>query len=184
MQQANLNERLKRWLEFTDEDLAANNRGELSKTQRGIIISHRQAHNRSKNMVLIVILVCIGIAYLVLQGARRNYEPRDFEAVQTGMIALFVFFIVLYAASWFWLRRIRTGEFMTVSGVVRTEIKEFYSYQFRRNFQLYELHVGSYKIQLPTEEQLRAFEAGATYRVHYLPAPLNLLLSAEALTTL
>lgn len=174
------NNRLKRVYDFTEDDLQANLRGDVTSRQREQIARKRERHNQKKNIVLLVILGALGIAMLVLNGARRNYEDEDFSVIQNGIWVLIIFFVVMWVVATVRARRAKPI-LSSAQGPARTKIHEIFTPQTRSTF-LYELNVGSYKFYVPTEEELSAFEDNISYRVHFVElTPQKIILSAEVL---
>jgi len=174
------NNRLRRVYDFTEEDLQANQRGEVTSRQRDQISRQRETHNLKKNIVLLVILGALGIALLVLNGARRNYEEQDFSAIQNAILVLAIFFVVMWVVATVRTRRAKPY-FSTAQGSARTVIHEIFTQQSRSTY-LYELSIGSYKFYVPNEEELRAFEDNIHYRVYFVEfTPQKIILSAEVL---
>lgn len=170
-------------LNFTDADLEANRKGQITERQRDKIASSRKAYLRKGDRTMVVVLagflLVVAVGWLLI--SRQDRPAEDISALGAWVLGIFAVFMGLWVVarvrargSWEWIS--------SVDGSARISIREYTPRQ-AMPFTLYDLHIGEHQFRLTGDSEMRGFDEGRTYRVYYAIAPVAVLLSAEPLET-
>jgi hypothetical protein len=157
---------------FEPADLAANRAGRLSARQTAVL---RAGHGAMRLSFAVFALVMLGSAALVAVMAGGERRPGTSQAVPAGT-ALAVALVVI-ALGWGLSRRYlaaAAGRRLDVArGRAEIVATDAASHDVR-------LRLGPTVLRFPSAAHLAPFQPGTEYRVYYLPGPMPLVLSAEA----
>ena len=174
-----LNDRLKRELGFSPEDLAANQQGVLSDHQHEFVRALWRSEVRRFQITYSVLWVIFMFLIIGIPAVQGRLQMQPALPLGAALVITAVFGVLLV------VRRTRAGDLKrevlrSAEGKASTDILE---YNARAGWVTdYELSVGEVVFLLKTEDQLLAFENGIRYRVYYIRfSPQHVILSAEAL---
>ncbi len=166
-----LNERLSSGLQFNAEDLAANQKRELTANQRSLLLKYRPS------------FVFIGVFASIFLWILAVFSLIGLLLVQDRLLPyLLLWLLFIFALSGTFmlvrLRNVLVGKVYGVDGHALTSIKQ------RRQTTHYGVRIGRQKFSLKSSEALAAFEDKVLYRVYYMGIPpFYIILSAEALVS-
>ncbi len=170
---------LRRGLGFSESDLLANQRGELTERQRELVRAKRRQYLRNgglTGLAMWLIFSVVIMAAVLAQGAK----PQDMAVLPFALAGLTALFGFAWLYSRFRGRHLIQERVSQTDGPAQTK-STLHRTRFG-SFTAYELRVGGKLFRLMTEQELSAFQSGVVYRIYYVQyAPLHLLLSADVL---
>ena len=171
--------RLQRVLDFSTDDLLANQQGSLTEHQRAIARAKYRQFVRNGLLGLLAFWL-VFVVIVILSVSAKGTQPQDKQALVYVLLAITVIFSLICLISVRQGRDLRAGRVASVEGQAKTQ---FVRYRTRYSSSTgYEVLIGRQKFRLNSEADLAAFENGARYRVYYIPyPPLHVPLSAEPL---
>lgn len=170
-------------LRFTDVDLAANRRGDLTDAQAKALDERVEMLNRQSKWLAVILGGMLFIGGLI---GVVNAPPQDASSIPSSLIGIGIMAVcamVLYGAGFVWTQRSLTHSPIRTYAGRATVINSYMDTRFGR--------VPVYKVVLrrawyarkaftfPDEASLRHFTQGDFYSVYYLPYPIPYVLSAE-----
>lgn len=164
---------------FSSADLSANRHGELTGAQRARLDAKHRDYFRKGNLT--ILFMWGGFSLLIVGSlVLQDVPPSDRAIVPYVLLGMSVFFGAMWLLGRFHARNLARQRFTFVEGQARTRTRVYHRYGGETY--TYELRIRRRKFNLLSQDELSAFEDGATYRVYYVPyAPLHIILSAEVL---
>jgi len=174
-----LNRTLRDTFHFSSRDLLANRAGGLSERQKARQSAAGTSLKVGIGFFVVVMLGSLGVFFFFTSASGANEGASSFDTMVSTGILIGVFALIL-VVSLFGSQKhlaaakekqIQKAEGEAGHGKIRADSANF------------EIKIGRTKIRLITEEQLEAFRVGERYRVHFLPGPMPVILSAEVIGT-
>jgi uncharacterized membrane protein len=157
--------RLGRAFVFTAEDLTANRRGELSDDQRAMRRNTGAARRRhGRRATVWVVLACAAAAVAVVLVGRAT------PGTGTGTIAVTLGIVAVFAVVLIFLARLNRRSADAIEAAVPLHVEGPLELDWAVLLEVWILIVGGVRFQAD-RLQYESVEQGASYSIHYLPAP-------------
>ena len=165
--------------DFTQEDLRANQMGQLSASQQENLQSYSNQFGCASVVALIFVVVSI-IAIFAYALSSGEFDMATFQEVLPIMVLVFggsfllvVFFILL---GFYRARDMRSGKLSTAEGEAHCWTKK------QRYFVEYHFKIGKTKFRATSQSQYDAIDPDLSYRVYYVKnPPAHIIFSIEPL---
>ena len=169
--------------DFTDADLEANERGQLTDSQRSAIEARRRQRGCGRRVAVVAVAGSLLFLWAVLAADGALSSGSAAPVVAAGLVTIVV--VVLVGASmvagWVRSRDLRSGRVSRVDGVVTTKTVAVRERQMKIGDQ-YRVELGGVRLLVGSRNQMDAFEPGVRYRVCYVAdPPTHHVLSARRL---
>jgi hypothetical protein len=177
-------------LEFTQDDLSANQQGDLSEVQKKRIandVDMLRQQGRRIVWIFVIFFAALAIAiaiYLYFNEGRDIYqllspELRIFFAGLAGIMIL-LFILVVFLQMWS-ARRLARASVSSITGKAHliTEIPTRQGMLRVHNVQIRPKFFFKKTFRFQSDQSLRHFQEGVRYRVYYLRYSIPLVLSIE-----
>lgn len=160
-------------LGFTDADLDANRAGQLSDSQRNVLL---RGWRRTRNILIVAILVLGLAATFILFFGQENQSP-VLTFIGMGLTVVNALLVGMGARSYMRTQRdLREGGVTALEGELRHTIQ--LNVRNRRS-RVYALDIAGERLIVP-RDTFNAFEERAAYRIYRTPST-QILLTAERL---
>jgi hypothetical protein len=166
---------LRRAFRFEAADLRANRAGRLSPRQAALLGAGRTAMRLALAVFAVVMLGTLGLIGFTTWPLSGGLGLGGGESTVGLAVVVAVVLIVIVAGALQALPHLRAA------GSRRISVATGRMAVVSAADDGYHVQIGSSRLRLASAEQLDAFAPGTEYRVHYLAAPVALVLSAEAL---
>lgn len=174
-----LNQTLRETFHFSSRDLLANRAGKLSERQKARQSAAGVSLKVGIAFFVVVMLGSLGIVFLFSSATGANEGASQFDTL-VGAGAVIGVTLLILVVSLFSSRKHLAA---TKEKQIQKAEGEASRGKMREDSANFEIKIGRTKIRLLTLGQLEAFQVGESYRVHFLPGPIPVILSAEVIGT-
>jgi hypothetical protein len=173
-----LNKTLRETFHFSSRDLLANRAGKLSERQKARQGAMGVSLKVGIGFFVVIMLGSLGIIFLTTYVSGANEGASRFDVIISMGILLGVFALILVISLFASQKHLAAKE----KHIQKAEGEAAHG-RIRADSANFEIKIGRTKIRLLTQGQLDSFRVGESYRVHFLPGPIPVILSAEVLGT-
>jgi len=174
-----LNRTLRDTFHFSSRDLLANRAGVLSERQKARQSAAGTSLKVGIGFFVVVMLGSLGVFFVMSSASGANEGASSFDTMVSTGILIGVFALVLVVSLFASQKHLAAAKEKQIQ---KAEGEAGHG-KLRADSANFEIKIGRTKIRLLTQEQLEAFRVGESYRVHFLPGPMPVILSAEVIGT-